>query len=58
MRTFLILLVALAVVVGVSYADGIPRFGIAVKVPLALSVQLTLPIGLASRLRVVASCPV
>jgi|GEM_PF-3693457 len=47
MRTFLILLVALAVLVGASYARSTPQFGIAVKVPLAVSVQLTLPIGLA-----------
>ena len=47
MRTLFILLVALAVVVGASYADGMPRLGISVKVPLAFTVQLTLPVGFA-----------
>ncbi len=51
MRTFLILLVALAALVGASYASSTPQLGIAVKVPLALSVQLTLPIGLAIEAR-------
>jgi len=51
MRTFLILLVALAVLVGASYASSTPQFGIAVKLPLAVSVQLTLPIGLAIEAR-------
>lgn len=51
MRTLIILLVALAVPVGASYASSTPQFGIAVKVPLAVSVQLTLPIGLAIEAR-------
>lgn len=51
MKTFLILLVALAVPVGASYASSTPQLGIAVKVPLAVSVQLTLPIGLAIEAR-------
>jgi hypothetical protein len=46
-RTLFIPLVTLALVVGASYADGIPRLGLAVKVPWALSVQLTLPAGFA-----------
>lgn len=47
MRMLLILLVALAVLVGASYAGEMPQLGIALKVPLAGSVQLTLPIGVA-----------
>jgi hypothetical protein len=47
MRTFLVLLVAFVVLVGASYADGVTRLGVSVKVPLTASVQLTLPAGFA-----------
>jgi hypothetical protein len=47
MRTFFILLVALVVLVGASYADGVTRLGVSVKVPWTFSVQLTLPVGFA-----------
>lgn len=47
MRTFLVLLVALAVVGAASYADGVTRLGVSVKIPLTASVQLTLPSGFA-----------
>lgn len=46
-KAFLILSLVFAALVGVSCAHATPRLGIAVKVPLALSVQLTLPIGFA-----------
>jgi hypothetical protein len=48
MRTFLVLLVAVVVLVGTSYADGVTRLGVSIKVPLTASVQLTLPIGFAA----------
>jgi hypothetical protein len=46
-RTLLVLLAVAALAVWTSYAEGIPRWGIALKAPVALSVQLALPGGLA-----------
>lgn len=45
MRTLFVLLLVVAVAVGASRAEAMPRWGIAVKAPLSLTVQLAVPAG-------------